>query len=269
MGNWGTGLFSDDEACDIRDEFRALIAGGLEPRGAVTRLAKQYLTRASDDCERAVFWMALAATAWRCGRLTPLLRRRALACIAKGGDIQRWEDDAPELVPKRKAAFEALRGQLLSPQPPATRIPKTYRHNFGWRPGDAIAFRVRSGRTVIMRVLGIDRYRADELPVMDIAQWRGRRVPDAKTIAKAPRRRSLFFRRDLRLTQRVDPRAVGWVTAHDGKFMLCAHSRRGIPEDRWQRVATGMRLKKEDGSGAFLFDVAKLDEELERLFGLK
>ena len=35
MGTWGTGLFSDDLAADVRDEFRDLIGEGLTTEAAV------------------------------------------------------------------------------------------------------------------------------------------------------------------------------------------------------------------------------------------
>ena len=37
MGVWGTGLFSDDVACDIRDHYRQLLEDGAED-GDATRL---------------------------------------------------------------------------------------------------------------------------------------------------------------------------------------------------------------------------------------
>ena len=36
MGTWGTGLFSDDVACDIRDHYRQLLEDGVDD-GAATR----------------------------------------------------------------------------------------------------------------------------------------------------------------------------------------------------------------------------------------
>ena len=37
MGVWGTDLFSDDLACDIRDHYRELLEDGVED-GVATRL---------------------------------------------------------------------------------------------------------------------------------------------------------------------------------------------------------------------------------------
>ena len=34
MGVWGTGLFSDDEACDVRDHYRELLEDGVEDAAA-------------------------------------------------------------------------------------------------------------------------------------------------------------------------------------------------------------------------------------------
>ena len=48
---------------DLSVQMAELIAEGIDAKQAVTHLTAECLTEASDDCERAVFWMALAATA--------------------------------------------------------------------------------------------------------------------------------------------------------------------------------------------------------------
>ena len=38
MGTWGTGIFSDDNAADLRDDYRDFIGDGLSSREATDRL---------------------------------------------------------------------------------------------------------------------------------------------------------------------------------------------------------------------------------------
>lgn len=37
LGVWGPGIFSDDLACDLRDEYRELVADGLSGEEATDR----------------------------------------------------------------------------------------------------------------------------------------------------------------------------------------------------------------------------------------
>ncbi len=81
MGAWGIGLFSDDLACDVRDEFTALIGEGLSAGEATAALVENYRTAIGDPDEGPVFWLALALTQWKIGRLQDEVRDRALSII--------------------------------------------------------------------------------------------------------------------------------------------------------------------------------------------
>ena len=45
MGAWGTGIFQDDTACDIRDEYRDLIGNGASGTDATRQILKSYARR--------------------------------------------------------------------------------------------------------------------------------------------------------------------------------------------------------------------------------
>lgn len=62
MGTFGTAIFSDDFACDIRDEFKELIGDGMTSEQATQTLTKSYSASLNDSDEASVFWLSLAAT---------------------------------------------------------------------------------------------------------------------------------------------------------------------------------------------------------------
>ena len=64
-----------------------------------------------------VFWIALAATHLRLGRLEPSVRDQALAHMER--DVARWDRDAPRLARRRRRALQDLRVALLGPGPRA------------------------------------------------------------------------------------------------------------------------------------------------------
>ena len=93
MGAWGTAIFADDTASDVRDEWRDAILDELSPEDATQRLLESFAEYLEDAETESVFWMALAAAQMETGRLLPEVRDRALAIIDAGGDVDRRRED--------------------------------------------------------------------------------------------------------------------------------------------------------------------------------
>ena len=176
MGVWGTGIFSDDIACDIRDSYRDFIGDGLTGQQATDALLEEYRELLEDPSESSVFWIALAATQWRCGRLEPRVRTHALEVIDSGSDLLRWQVD-PQLVKKRRAVLAKFRETLLSPQPSAKRIPKRFRNTCEWDIGEIIGYRLLSGDLVMFRLIGYHTDKGGTAPVFEILDWIGHQIP--------------------------------------------------------------------------------------------
>ena len=115
MGVWGTALFSDDVACDIRDHYRQLLEDSVEDSEA-TRLTLETFEGYLEEPD-GVALIAFAVTQSTLGRLEPDVRDRALAIIDAGADLAVWEEENPKLLPKRRAVLEKARAQLTGPQP--------------------------------------------------------------------------------------------------------------------------------------------------------
>src|SRR5579859_7734045 len=116
MGAWGTAIFSDDLAADVRVEFKKLIGDGLSTEEATRKVCEEYASSVDDEDERSIFWLALAATQWQMGRLLPELLDRAQGFIESGEDLHKWEK-SPRDLPKRRKALDDLKEKLLSPMP--------------------------------------------------------------------------------------------------------------------------------------------------------
>src|SRR5579863_1287880 len=110
MGAWGPALFSDDTACDIRDEYRELIADGLDDAEATRRILESNADAMEDEDEATVIWLALAVTQSKLGRLDPAVAGRALQIIDDGADVGRWaEEEGPKKAAQRQAALDKAR----------------------------------------------------------------------------------------------------------------------------------------------------------------
>jgi hypothetical protein len=119
MGAWGTGVFSDDNAADVRDDYRKLVGDGLTGPQATERLIAQWAPIGDPDLE-PVFWLALALTQWGCGRLEARVKEEALRMIANGSAIRAWAGGPDER--KRRTVLEAAKRKLESPQPTERKI---------------------------------------------------------------------------------------------------------------------------------------------------
>ena len=78
-GGWWS--FPDDTTSDVRDGFRDLIGEALSTEQA--------------------FWLGLAVTQWKCGRLLERVKEKALEIIDTGADLKRWSGDIRRFCPSR------------------------------------------------------------------------------------------------------------------------------------------------------------------------
>lgn len=138
MGAWGTAIFSDDDACDVRDEFRNLIAAGYSAEQA-TRQLIAVSPEVDSDPDETVFWLALAATQWKHGRLTDDVLDRALQIIESGQDLLRWQDNPASEVKARSCHLAKLKAQLQSSPPPPRKLRPRTLSSTDFKEGDVAA----------------------------------------------------------------------------------------------------------------------------------
>jgi hypothetical protein len=174
LGAWGTGLFSDDMACDVRDHYRELIEDGAEDGTATNQTLEKFRAYLEESDGIAV--LALAVTQSKLGRLDPGIRDRALAVIDRGADLDAWERDNPKLLPKRRAVLEKARAQLTGPQPARKRLRPPKRVTSGLTAGDVLALDLPE-RLILLRVVRVRPHRLGETPVLEELDFSGTAVP--------------------------------------------------------------------------------------------
>ena len=174
MGAWGTGIFSDDNASDLRDEYRDLIGDGVPGPEATDRLIAQWSPQGDPDLE-PVFWLALALTQCNYGRLEERVKDEALRVIADGSAIRPWAGGPDER--KRRAVLEATKLKIESPQPPLKAVKKRVLATCDWERGELIAYRLKSGDYVVLRMLDLHVDRGGACPDCELLDWRGPEFP--------------------------------------------------------------------------------------------
>lgn len=170
MGAWGPAIYSDDLACDIRDDFKELIGDGYDSDHATKTLENENQDSLNDSDENSVFWFALADTQWKTGRLIDRVLEKTLEIIKSGADLERWKED-PKTFKKRKAAIAKLKEQLLTVQPKEKRIPKVYREESTFNVGDIFSYQNKLESKVLFRVIGIHQDKGGRFPVCELLDW--------------------------------------------------------------------------------------------------
>jgi hypothetical protein len=247
MGTWGTAIFSDDEASDIRDEFRELIGDGLESDAATDQMIGRWQPD-SDQLGGTTFWLALAAIQWRLGRLVPRVKQRALEIIDSGQDLVRWEDR----VEQRRRVLASLKAQILSEQPPAKRVPRQFRNSNDWTVGSLHAYALRSGKHCIFRVIGHHTDRGGTAPVVELLDWSGDAIPAPRELKR------------LRIRTSHDSRR--WPVT---QLMIGATSKREIERGMTRVRHLEISTKPSQRTGGFVVSLWRsLDQQLERIFAI-
>ena len=245
MGNWGAGLFSDDTACDVRDGYRDLLETGLTGRQATDRLIKEY----DAEAEETAFWLALAATQHRLGRLENRVKRKAIQIIDSGTDLEAWSEN-PDLVKKRRATLAKLRAQLLTEQPPEKRISKRFRDSTDWLVGDLIAYERHDQRYLVFRVVGHHADRGGKFPVCELLNWTGVNLPTEAALRRCT------------IVKGVPPHQ------HLTQFCIARTSARDLPTDRLHRLPFRLAPSKPCG-GYYAVFWRSLEKNLKSLFGAR
>jgi hypothetical protein len=225
MGAWGVGIFADDDAADVRDGYKDLVAQGLSGPEATQRLLQECKDDLSSEAASS-FWLALAATQHACGRLEDRVKQMALEVIDSGSDLLRWKDNLPALLTRRKSVLQKLRTKLLSPQPAPKPIRGRFIENIQWERGHVISYRLKRGDYALLRVLGVFGDRGGSYPIVELCDWSGESVPEPTDMEQLPYKR--FIKEGEPLTQ----------------FMLARRKENELPAERVKVVATGSRLER-------------------------
>jgi len=89
MGVFGAGIFADDDALDVRDDYKYFLADAQSNELATDAMVRQYGASFDDPAATTGFWLGLAWTQWKSGRLDPRVKAVALHIIHDGLDLKK------------------------------------------------------------------------------------------------------------------------------------------------------------------------------------
>lgn len=148
MGTWGTKIFQDDLAKDIKNTYIDLLKQGIDNEKATKNLINDYVDNLDED-EISIFWFALADVQWDYGRLINQVKEKALYYLNIGIDLERWKEEATEKeYIKRKEVLENLEKKLKSEMPKEKKITIYKNYICPWHEGDVYACPINEGKYV-------------------------------------------------------------------------------------------------------------------------
>ena len=140
MGAWGAGLYENDTALDVKDEFEKLFNDGKGVQEITDGLTAEFESIMDCADEAPLFWFALADTQWKFGVLLPDVKENALRWI---NELKSQTADTPDGAWQGKA-LDDLQTKLLSPLPPVKKPKKKRIYKCEWKIGDVFAYQLES-----------------------------------------------------------------------------------------------------------------------------
>jgi hypothetical protein len=184
MGTWGTSIFSNDLASDIKSEFRNKISFDKTSIEATKELLIEYNEEIQDYDESSVFWLSLASTQWSLGRLLDNVKEKALEIIENGQDLEKWKDDLKDYN-KRKTVLDKLKIQLLSEQPKQKKIAKPFIRETKLEKGDLISYQLSNNKFIVLKIIEIrNDHNGDRYPLIEILDFYKDELPKLSEIEK-------------------------------------------------------------------------------------
>ena len=140
MGTWKYGIYDNDIARDIKEEYLGLLKRGMNSTDATKIVISRNQDILDDIDEAPIFWFVLADLQWEYGILEDAVKNMALHYLNSYDLLGQWECVSPKTATKRKEALLSLKEKLLSsnPSPKKIPIPKTYQCQ--WKLGDVYAY---------------------------------------------------------------------------------------------------------------------------------
>ena len=116
MGTWGTGIFDNDTAGDLRDAFEDELAIVANVVTATENVLTKFASDLDDVDYGPVIYLALAALQLEQDALQQDMRKRALEIIDSGEGLDGWEEAGPLKVQERQQVLKDFRAQLSTSQ---------------------------------------------------------------------------------------------------------------------------------------------------------
>jgi len=180
MGTWGTGIYQNDTASDVKDDWLDGLSDNEPVKVLTRRLLNEYDESFDGDNPDPEFWTGLAAIQFRTGHLDKAVKDKTLSLIASGKAMGLWDEEEPKIADKRRIVLEELANKLNRPQPKPRKTKKRGKQ-IGklLDKGDVILlYGKKKGRALAVVVDHTTYPRTDHVDsIIQILYWDGKKLP--------------------------------------------------------------------------------------------
>ena len=141
MGIWGSGLYQNDIAEDIKTYYKDQLHRGKSGEKITKELLEKYQNVISDFDDAPIFWFALADTQWNVGRLEKHVKENALYYI---DSLLQHSTNNKKTGFISKTAISKLKQKLLEPPPNKKTFSQYKLYHCDWKMGDIYAYQLSS-----------------------------------------------------------------------------------------------------------------------------
>lgn len=133
MGTWGTGIFQNDIADDVKTDYFNKLKMGKSDEDALSEIISENSDFLHDSEDSLDFWFALASLMFDYGRLNEEVKCKAISLLESEKDSERWTEKENK---KRKIELEKLKTKMYSEIPPRKKVAVTKKFVTPWKRND-------------------------------------------------------------------------------------------------------------------------------------
>lgn len=157
MGTWGTAISSNDEFCEVYEDFFYLYNKGYELSEIKERLIKEYNETLELREVEKEFWFALAKAQWECKALEAAVFDKVKNYVTSGKDIEIWRElgATEKSIKSRQKALEQFLLKLSTERETAKKRKPIKFHPAPFKKGDCIVFKMSNnnyGGAIVLEI---------------------------------------------------------------------------------------------------------------------
>lgn len=138
-----TELYANDLAVEVKNYYIEQLQMGYDNAEATRLTLEQYSECFnSEDEDMTDYWLVMADTQWKLGRLDESIKKKAIEIIENDEDLIHYTYEE-YLYNERKEVLRYLLERLKSPQPESKKIKKLEFYICPWRVNDAYALQMK------------------------------------------------------------------------------------------------------------------------------
>ncbi|XFA99359.1 hypothetical protein ACAG96_01965 [Candidatus Izemoplasma sp. B36] len=135
-------LYFRETAYSVKEEFIDLLKSGFDEFDATNKMMNDNLELLDDDEDGPIFWLVLLDTQWNLGRLTPIVKEKALDLIKKQFKKEYYPSSIDGDIEERKAVLKLLDEKLKIETPIKKKITQYKYFRTSWKHRDTFICKI-------------------------------------------------------------------------------------------------------------------------------